>query len=79
MLSVRLHERGFPAFECEKDSKSVLAWGNFILENSCSGKTDFGLPSCLTVQIGCIVTLHYRSVAASFDITIVSILAAMFS
>ncbi len=60
MLSVRRHERGFPAFHlnARKHSESVLAWGNLILENSSSGKVDFGLPSCLTVRLA--VSSHTR-------------------
>ena len=41
----------FPHLNARKHSESVLAWGNLILENSSSGKADFGLPSCLTVRI----------------------------
>jgi len=41
----------FPHLIARKHSESVLAWGNLILENSSSGKTDFGLPSCLTIRL----------------------------
>ena len=41
----------FPHLNARKNSQSVLAWGNLILVNSSSGKTDFGLPSCLTVRL----------------------------
>ena len=67
VLSVHQHERAFPYLNARKHSESVLAWGNLILENSSSGKADFGLPSCLTVRLA-VSSQRCRAHGISFEL-----------